>query len=90
MTREELIEENKKLNEKIEELENDVDYWLKNSDELEETIENLEEKLVKYNKDYINIYNFIQRLKIDNLYDEKIENYIEEYLKYYKEITNEN
>lgn len=52
-------------------------------EELEEKIEELEEKLAEYQEDYVNIDNFIQRLKLDNLYDEKIENFIEEYLKYY-------
>ena len=81
MTKEQLEQRVKDLEERIEELENDLDYEYENSSQLEEIIEELESKT--NNDCYINFDNFIFLLKRNNLYDRKMEDFIEEYFKFY-------
>ena len=85
-TKEQLIEDIKNYEDKIEELENDIDYWQKEHDDLYEELEALREdtKDVNFDNCINNLDSFIWKLKIDN-YElfEKIDPFIQEYLKFY-------
>ena len=85
MTKAELQEELTELQEKVEQLENDVDYWQHEYNDLEEIKEELEEELSKYSGGITNIDNFIWKLKLDNLYTDKLKDFINNYIKYYNE-----
>lgn len=77
----------KDLQEEIKRLNDTIDYWQSEYEDLNEQLEdannqidNLSSQLSKGIKD---IDNFIWRLKVDNLYTEEITNFITYYLKYY-------
>lgn len=76
-SKEELINENAELWEKVHELESEVKFWKAEA-------KSMDEELGEALDDYIDINDFITRLKIDNKYDKKIESFIEEYLKFYR------
>lgn len=63
-------------------------------EELEEELRELEDELSDYEYEFkglekyqegewINVDNFIYRLKLENLYDDKMEKFIEDYIKWY-------
>lgn len=85
MTKAELQEELTELQEKVEQLENDVDYWQHEYWDLEEIKEELDEELSKYSGGIMDIDNFIWRLKLDNLYTDKLNDFINDYIKLYNE-----
>lgn len=71
-----------------------VIYLEDKEDELEDELRDLEDELSDYEQDckdlekyqkgvWINVDDFIYRLKIDNMYDNKIEDFIEQYIKFY-------
>ena len=71
----------------IERLENDVDYWVKEYDEMENIKEELDTEIESLiiNNGIKSSENFIWRLKIDNLYTEEFGKFINDYLKYYND-----
>lgn len=86
-TKAELIELVKKLEEKVNQLENDVEYWQEENTELEDKIEDLDTQLADMEiADGIKDKNiFIDRLKLENLYTKELEEFIENYLKFYND-----
>ena len=76
-SKEELINENVELWERVDQLESEVEFW-------KAECGTMEEELGKDLDETIDVNDFIRRLKIDNLYDEKMESIIEEYLKFYR------
>lgn len=86
-TKAELIELVKKLEEKVNQLENDVEYWQEENTELEDKIEDLDTQLADMEiADGIKDKNiFIDRLKLENLYSRELEEFIENYLKFYND-----
>lgn len=94
LTKKELIDKINELEVDIEDyvikndqLQNDVDYWIKEyndleniNDELNEQINNQEDSC--YIKD---LDNFIWKLKLDNLYTKEIEEFINQYMRYYND-----
>lgn len=85
MTKEEMKYKIEELQQRVEELENDVDYWQKEYADMEEIKDDLDYKLadMEISNGIKNINNFIFRLKIDDMYSEKLKDYIEQYLKFY-------
>jgi len=85
MTRQELEERIEELKEEKEQLENDVDYWKSEYEDLEEQLEDANNQIedLEISNGIKDINNFIWRLKLDNLYSNKIENFINEYLRFY-------
>ena len=84
MTKIELEEKIKEQEERISELENDVDYWIKEYDNLDEINEDLN-KQIEDLSDYSGIKdldNLIYKLKLNNLYTTELENFLIQYLKY--------
>ena len=86
-TKDELIELVEELEEKVKQLENDVDYWQHEYDDMEEERDKLQEQLddVEEYEGVKNLDNFIHRLKLENLYDDKLEKFIDEYTKFYND-----
>lgn len=84
-TKTELISLIKEKDEKIEHLEQDVDYWQHEYDDLEGEKKQLEEdtKDIDVNNCINNLDNFIFKLKLDNLYTPELETFIEQYMKWY-------
>lgn len=82
MTKEQL----KEMQDKIEQLENDVDYWVENSNSLEIDKEQLEMEIdnLKYKLEgaILDIDNFKFKLKINGLLSSDLEKFIEDYIKY--------
>lgn len=79
-----------KLFEYIKHLETHIDI-------LEDNIQDLTDDLAVYMCDYtglekyqegswINVESFIERLKLDNLYDSKMEKFMEDYMRFYNEL----
>lgn len=67
-----------KVEEKIEEIETLL------SEELNERIENLKDLInIDESKIIKDLDNFIWKLKLENLYDEKLEKFINDYMKFY-------
>lgn len=71
-----------------------VIYLEDKEEELEEELRELEDELSDYEYEFkglekyqegewINVDNFINRLKLENLYDDKMEKFIEDYIKWY-------
>lgn len=73
------------LFEKIEELENDVDYWEKQFNDMEEMKDDLECKLddLESFEGIKDLEEFKWQLKLDGLWDIKIEEFLDHYLKYH-------
>ena len=87
MTKKELEEENQNLRQQIEELENDVDYWVNQHDELDKINDKLQNKINEL-EDFEGIKdvdNFIRVLQIKGLYTPELEYFIENYLKFCQE-----
>lgn len=86
-TKDELIDLVEEYEEKIKSLEDDVDYWQREYDDMEEERDKLQEQLddVEEYEGVKNLDNFIQRLKLDNLYTDKLENFIDDYLKFHND-----
>ena len=74
-SKEELINENAELWDKVHDLESEVEFWKAEA-------KAIDEELGKDLDESIDVNDFIKRLKIDNLYDEKMESIIEDYLKW--------
>ncbi len=70
---------------KIEELENDVDYWQKEYNDMEEIKDDLENKLedLESYEGIKDLEEFKWQLKLDGLWDTKIEEFLDHYLKYH-------
>ena len=85
MTKEQLKNIVEDQEDKIGELENDVEYWKREYVELEEQYDQLEKELddEEYEIRIKNKDNFIFKLKTEELYDEKIIKFIEDYLNYW-------
>ena len=85
MTKEQLKNIVEDQEDKIGELENDVEYWKHEYVELEEQYNQLEKELddEEYEIRIKNKDNFIFKLKTEELYDEKIIKFIEDYLNYW-------
>ena len=85
MTKEQLKNIVEDQEDKIGELENDVEYWKHEYVELEEQYDQLEKQLddEEYEIRIKNKDNFIFKLKTEELYDEKIIKFIEDYLNYW-------
>lgn len=84
-TKEELLDLVEEQDEQIKKLENDVDYWQREYDEISEKCDELEtqiEDLTSYDG-IKNMDNFIWKLKLENLYDDKLESFIDNYLKFH-------
>ena len=78
------------LQNKVEQLENDVDYWEEyandiaiQKEELEETLKYMVEKT---NNVISDVNNFKFKLKINNLLTDELEKFIENYIKYENEV----
>ena len=85
-TKQQLIDIIEGLEEQIRDLENDVDYWQHEYDELEEINDKLETENDEYGiKD---LDDFIFKLKVDNLYTPELEEFIKYYLRFYNLPTN--
>lgn len=84
-TKDELLKIITELEEKISNLETDVDYWQEEYNAMEEERDNLDNKLadMEIANGVKDINNFIWRLKLDNLYNNDIEEFISIYLDYY-------
>ena len=87
MTKEELKKKLEEAEEEIKQLENDVDYWIEQHNEIEEKCDDLECKIADLEmKGGINdLSNFIHRLKVDGLYCDKLQAFIDEYLRFYND-----
>ena len=90
MTKEQLKEQLEDLQNKVEILENDVDYWQEyandiaiQKEELEETLKYMVEKT---NNVISDVNNFKFKLKINNLLTDELEKFIENYIKYENEV----
>lgn len=83
-TKEELLQVIEEQEEKIEQLQNDVDYWQHEFNEIEEINEELEEQLENQEEcEHIkNLDNFIWKLKLENLYTNELEQFLENYMKF--------
>lgn len=87
-TKEQLISLIKEKEEKIEELENDVDYWQNEYNDLEEEKEKIESQLDEQigSEGIKSLENFIWKLKLDNLYTPELETFINDYyMKYHND-----
>ena len=84
-TKEQLISMLEEKEEKIEQLEQDVDYWQHEYNDIYGEKEQLEAdtKDIQIDNCINNLDNFIWKLKIDNLYTPELEKFIEQYMKYY-------
>ena len=84
-TKAELLKLVEELEAKIEHLENDVDYWIDEYNDMEERAEDLDNQLadMEIANGIKNIHNFIYELKLDNLYNDKLDKFINIYLKYH-------
>ena len=84
-TKEQLISMLEEREEKIEQLEQDVDYWQHEYNDIYGEKEQLEAdtKDIQIDNCINNLDNFIWKLKIDNLYTPELERFIEQYMKYY-------
>lgn len=83
--KDELIKLIKEQEDKIHELEQDVDYWQDEYDDMEKEKDKLEEQLDDQIGDegIKSLENFIWKLKLDNLYTPELEKFIENYMKFY-------
>ena len=86
-TKRELIEIIKELEEKNSNLENDVDYWQEEYNDIEEQLENAFNQIkdMDISNGIKDINNFIWKLKLDKLYTKELDNFINNYLKCYNE-----
>lgn len=86
-TKAELLELIEELEEKIKSLEDDVEYWQCEYDDMEEECNKLDEQLteLEYVADIRSLDNFIWKLKLDNLYTEELEEFICNYVKLYND-----
>ena len=84
-TKEQLISMLEEREEKIEQLEQDVDYWQHEYNDIYSEKEQLEAdtKDIQIDNCINNLDNFIWKLKVDNLYTPELERFIEQYMKYY-------
>ncbi len=84
-TKEQLISMLEEKEEKIEQLEQDVDYWQHEYNDIYSEKEQLEAdtKDISIDNCINNLDNFIWKLKVDNLYTPELEKFIEQYIKYY-------
>lgn len=80
-TKEELIEIIKEKDEKIDQLENDVEYWQSEYNDMEEEKDKLESQLDDQigSEGIKSLENFIWKLKLDNLYTPELETFINDY-----------
>ena len=90
MTKEQLKQELEDLQNRVETLENDVDYWQEYAYDLEIVKEELEEEELKDKIDLsevsiLDVNNFKFKLKINNLLTDELEKFIEDYIKYESE-----
>ena len=86
-TKEELIKLVQELQEKCERLENDVDYWQDEYNDMEEQRDDLDCRLKDAEmKGGINdLDNFIWELKKDGIYSDSLQSFINHYLKYHND-----
>ena len=88
MTKQELMDLIKEKDEKIEELENDVDYWQSEYNDMEKIKDEIESQLEDQigSEGIKSLENFIWKLKINNLYTPELENFINDYyMRYYND-----
>ena len=90
MTKEQLKQELEDLQNKMEILENDVDYWQEyandiaiQKEELEETLKYMVEKTDNV---ILDLNNFKFKLKINDLLTDDLEKFIENYIRYESEV----
>lgn len=82
---EHLQKENEELRSEILRLENDIDYWVNNSEELESRINDLEEyitELENKQEGLHDICNFKRQLEIKGLMTEQLDEFIENYMRW--------
>lgn len=86
-TKDELIALIEEQQEKIERLENDVDYWKSEYEDTQSQVDDLECEIADLEmKGGINdLSNFIFRLKVDGLWCDMLEKFIKEYMRYHNE-----
>lgn len=87
MTKDELLDLVEELEIKFKELENDIDYWQKEYNDIAEQADDLQSQVDDLNmKGGINdLSNFIYRLKVDGFYCDKLQQFINEYLRYHND-----
>lgn len=86
MTKEQLKQELEDLQNKVEILENDVDYWQEYAYDLEIKLEEeLKNKIDLSKISILDVNNFKFKLKINNLLTDELEKFIENYIKYESE-----
>ena len=81
----ELNTENQVLRSEILRLENDVDYWVNNSEDLESKIDDLEEYIVELEhkqEGLHDITNFKRQLEIKGLMTEQLDEFIQNYMRW--------
>lgn len=93
LTKSELLNEYKQLLENYEELEseyNDLNEWAGEQEEAAyEANKKLEEKTkLNNNLSILSVTNFKQRLMLENLLNDELEEFIDNYLRYYNNISN--
>ena len=85
-TKEELLQIIEDQEEKIEQLQNDVDYWQQEYNEIDAECDDLKRKIddleYTFENSIKNLDNFIWCLKLENLYTRELEDFIEDYKKY--------
>lgn len=91
MTKEQLKQELEDLQNKVEILENDIEYWKEYAYDLEIEKEELEEeikdKIDLSEVSILDVNNFKFKLKINGLLTDKLERFIEDYIKYESEVN---
>ena len=87
MTKEQMKNKIIELQDKVEELENDVDYWQREYNDVLEEKEELECEVedLKMKGGVNDLDNFIRRLKLDGLYCDMLQKFIDDYIKYHNE-----
>lgn len=85
-TKDELLEIIEELEGKVSRLENDVDYWVEEYNEIDAERDDLKSKIddleYTFDNSIKNLDNFIWCLKLENLYNRELEDFIEDYKKY--------
>ena len=87
MTKEQLKQKLEDLQNKVEILENDVDYWQEYANDLEIKLEErLSNKIDVTEYSILDVNNFKFKLKINDLLTDDLEKFIENYIKYENEV----
>lgn len=84
-TKDELLEIIKDQEETINKLNDDVDYWINEANELEEQLEEANTELEDATYGIKDIDNFIWKLKVNDLYTSQVKDFLNYYLKYYND-----